>query len=183
MPRIRSLRPNVTRDEAVEQLAGGIVGALRSVAQGPVRSVADFYIPFTLFQVTISNAGKQETQVLGLDATSGFLDLYHFEHVPDSSELQSVDTRNCPQARLDAECSQEIIIDKVRRFLFQRGFFRMRDLQIEASALPGEIHVPYWVVFRGRTTGAHLAVLDAVRRKPEGARVRQLLESWLVGSG
>jgi hypothetical protein len=44
----------------------------------------------------------------------------------------------------------------------------------------GEIYVPYWVGFRGRGSRARLAVIDAVRRKPEGAKVRQLLRTWLT---
>ena len=180
MPRIRSLRANVTRDAALEQLSGGVAGTFRSLWQGPVRSVADFYIPFTLFQVTITNAGQTETQVLALDAVSGSLDLFHFENIPDSSELISVDTRNCPEPQIDAESAQAILVDKVRRLLFQRGFFRMRNLRIETQPLPGELCVPYWVVFRGRGTRARISVLDAVRRKPEGAKVRQLIEKWLT---
>jgi hypothetical protein len=180
MPRIRSLRPNVTREEAIKLLSGGIVGTLRSALQGPVRSVADFYIPFFLFHVTITNAGKSETQILGLDSVFGSLDLYHFEDIPDSSQLISVDTRNCPYSQLDPERATEIVVDKVRRLFFQTGFFRMRGLRIRAEALPSELCVPYWVVFRGRSARARVSVLDAVRRKPEGAKVREMLESWLT---
>jgi hypothetical protein len=180
MPRIRSLRPNVTQEEALQQLAGGVMGAVRSALQGPVRSVAEFYIPFTLFQVAITNADQTETQVVGVDSVSGSLDLYHFERIPDPSQLISIDTRNCPQPRLDPERAREIVVDKVRRLLFQKGFFRMRGLRIEAEPLPGELYVPYWVVFRGRGAAASIGVLDALRRKPEGAKVRQLLEDWLT---
>jgi hypothetical protein len=180
MPRIRSLRPNVTREEAIKQLSGGIVGTLRSALQGPVRSVADFYIPFILFQVTLTNAGKSETQILGLDSVSGSLDLYRFEDIPDSSQLISIDTRNFPYSQLDPERAREIVVDKVRRLFFQTGFFRMRGLRIRAEALPGELCVPYWIVFRGRSARARVSVLDAVRRKPEGAKVREMLESWLT---
>lgn len=180
MPRIRSLRANVTQEEAIQQLAGGVAGAIRSAVQGPVKSVADFYIPFTLFEVAITNAGRTETQVMGIDSVSGSLDLYHFECIPDPSQLISVDTRNCPPPRLDPERAREIVVDKVRRLLFQKGFFRMRSLRIEAAPLPGELYVPYWVLFRGRGQRASIAVLDALRRKPEGAKVRQLLEHWLT---
>jgi hypothetical protein len=64
--------------------------------------------------------------------------------------------------------------------LFTTGFFRLRNLQIAAEAVAGEIYVPYWVGFRGRGLRARLAVIDAVRRKPEGAQVRQLLQAWLT---
>jgi hypothetical protein len=180
MPRIRSLRSNVSRDQALEYLAGGMMGALRGVLQGPVRSVADFYIPFTLFKITITNAGSREDEILGLDSVSGSLDLYHFPHIPDAAELISVDTRNCPQPLLDPERAREVLTEKVRRILFQRGFFRMRELRIQAEPLAGELCVPYWVAFRGRGMSARISVLDAVRRKREGAKVKQLLETWLT---
>src|ERR671937_616585 len=133
MPRIRSMRRNVTQQEAIQQLAGGIIGSVRSALQGPVRSVADFYIPFSLFRVAITNAGQTETRVLGIDSVSGSLDLYHFESIPDPSQLISIDTGNCPQPRLDPELAREIVVDKVRRLLFQEGFFRMRSLRIAAE--------------------------------------------------
>jgi hypothetical protein len=51
---------------------------------------------------------------------------------------------------------------------------------MSAEPVAGEIYVPYWVGFRGRGVRARLAVIDAVRRKPEGAKVRQLLRAWLT---
>ncbi len=82
MPRIRSLRPNVSRDAAVEEFSSGAFNSMRALVFGPLRSVADFYIPFQLFQVEISNRGKIDQRVFGLDAVSGSLDLYHFEQLP-----------------------------------------------------------------------------------------------------
>jgi hypothetical protein len=79
----------------------------------------------------------------------------------------------------EAEASK-IVIAKVQRLLFSTGFFRVRNLQITAEPVAGEIHVPYWVGFRRRGIRARLAVIDAVRRKPEGAKVRHLLRTWLT---
>jgi hypothetical protein len=111
---------------------------------------------------------------------NGSLDLYHFEQLPGERELTYRETRNCSDALLgDAEANQ-IVIAKVQRLLFSTGFFRMRNLQITAEPVAGEIYVPYWVGFRGRGLRARLAVIDAVRRKLEGARVRQLLRTWLT---
>jgi hypothetical protein len=180
MPRIRSLRPNVSREEATEQFTAGLPGALHATLRGPIRSVADFYIPFVLFQVTINNAGAQDTCIFGVDSVSGLLDPYQFEKIPDASQLISVDTRNCPQPLLDSDRARELLANKVRRLLFQKGFFRMRDLKIDLSPLAADLCVPYWVAFRGRGGRAYISVLDAVRRKSEGAKVRQLLENWLT---
>jgi hypothetical protein len=181
MARIRSLKPNVTRDEAIEQLSGnGVAGPFRNAVFGPLCSVAEFYVPFQLFQVEIVNRGKREQRILGLDAVNGSLDLYHFEQLPGPADVIVLESRNCAQAILDQAATLDLAIAKVRRVLFSSGFFRIRDLHISAQPVPGEIHVPYWVGFRGRGMRTQFAVLDAVRRRVEGAKVRHLLEQWLT---
>lgn len=181
MARIRSLKPNVTREQATEQFSpGGPVDLLRQAAFGPLCSVGDFYIPFRLFQVEILNGGKCDRRVFGLDAVSGSLDLYHFEQLPGPGEVIYLETRNCPPALLEDARSKDLVVAKVRRVLFTAGFFRIRDLHISTEPVPGEIYVPYWVGFRGRGVCARFAVIDAVRRRLEGAKVRQLLQNWLT---
>ena len=91
-----------------------------------------------------------------------------------------LETRNCVPVLLDDALGKELVVAKVRRLLFSTGFFRIRDLRISAEPIPGEIHIPYWVGFRGHGVRARCAVLDAVRRRPEGAKVRRLLENWLT---
>jgi hypothetical protein len=181
MSHIRSLRPNVSRKEAVEQFSsGGLSEMVWHLVFGPLRSVADFYIPFRLFQVETYNAGKQETHILGLEAVVGSLDLYRFEGIPGSSEIISVETRNHPESQLDDARAHELVITKFRRALYSEGFFRLRDLSITATPLPGDLHIPYWVGFRGSGMHAHISVIDAVRRRSEGAKMKHLLQTWLA---
>ena len=180
MARIRSLRPNVTREEATEHFSSGMFDFLRESTFGPLRSVADFYIPFQIFQIEILNGGKRDHRLFGLDAVNGSLDLYHFEQLPGERELLYIETRNCTEPLLEEAEANKIVVAKVLRLLFSTGFFRMRNLQINAEPVAGEIYIPYWVGFRGRGMRARLAVIDAVRRKPEGAKVRQLLQAWLT---
>jgi hypothetical protein len=180
MARIRSLKANVTREEATEQFSSGMLDFLRETTFGPLRSVADFYIPFRLFQIEILNGGKRDLRVFGLDAVNGSLDLYHFEQLPGEREVTYLETRNCSEALLGEAESNTIVIAKVQRLLFSTGFFRIRNLQITAEPVAGEICVPYWVGFRGRGVRARMAVIDAVRRRPEGAKVRHLLRAWLT---
>jgi len=183
MARIRSLRPNVTREEAIERFSSGLAAHLREKVFGPLRSVADFYIPFQLFQLEILNRGKRERRIFGLDAVNGSLDLYQFEQLPGPREVIHLETRNCVQALLEDAHARELIVAKVRRLVFSTGFFRVRDLRISAEPIPGEIHIPYWIGFRGRGVHARIAVMDAVRRQIEGAKVRQLLQGWLTSTG
>lgn len=177
---MRSLRPNVTREEAIEHFSRGAMSAVRETMFGPLCSVAPCYVPFQLFRVEIRNAGRSEEHIFGLDAVLGSLDLYRFEQLPGESEVVSVESRNHVPPALDEENGKDLVLAKVRRFLFSTGFFRIRDLHLSAEPLPGELYVPYWVGFRGRGTTARLCVMDAVRRRMEGAKVKQLLRNWLT---
>lgn len=179
MTSIQTLRPNVTREEAVRQFTRGLSGHLRELLFGSLRSVADFYIPFRIFEVEILNAGQKDRRILGLDAVSGSLDPYYFDHLPSCEEVRELETRNCLTSYLDSDQAEKIAITKVQRLLFSRGFFRVRNLAISARPVAREIHVPYWVGFRGRGPSATFEIIDAVRRQPEGARVRRMLEDWL----
>ena len=180
MTRIQTLRPNVSREESLRHFSGGVAGHLRELLSGPLRSVADFYIPFRIFEVEILNAGKKDRRILGLDAVSGALDPYYFDHLPSGAEVREIETRNCLTSYLDSAQAAKIATTKVQRLLFSRGFFRIRNLTISVHPAAGEIHVPYWVGFRGRGSSATLTVIDAVRRQLEGARVRRMLEDWLT---
>ena len=173
--------PNVTRDEAIAQFSpGGPTDLIRTAAFGPVRSVAEFYIPFRLFEVDILNRGRHDMRVLALDAVNGSLDLYHFEQLPAPNDVVYLETRNSPPPVLEDARARELMISKVQRMLFSKGFFRMRDLHIYAEPVAGEVCVPYWVAFRGRGAFARVEAIDAIRRRLEGAKVRHLLESWLT---
>lgn len=181
MPSIQSLKPNVSREEALRHFSpGGISGMWRDATAGPLRAVADFYIPFQLFRVDISNGGRKQEEILGIDAVSGTLDPYRFEQLPDATETIFLDTRNCLQPLLGAEQTRQVAITKVQRLLFTTGFFRIRNLAIAVHPMAAAIHVPYWVGFRGHNASARFSVLDAVRRQSEGARVRRLLQDWLA---
>jgi hypothetical protein len=181
MPTIRSLRPNVTKDEAIRQFSPpGATALLRTVMFGRLRSVAELYVPFRLFRVQITNNGVPEEKLVALDAATGTLDLYQFDHVPTEAETVSVETRNCPPAVVHGPAAAELVIAKLRRVLYSRGFFKMRGLQLAAVPLEEKLHIPYWIGFRGSDQRARVAVIDAVRRRPEGAKLRRLVEAWLT---
>jgi hypothetical protein len=176
---IRSLKPNVTREEAIRHFTNGVLSGAVELIRGPVRLLAEFYIPYRLFQVRIRSGGREQTQTFAMDAVRGVLDLYQVPSLTADDQLLTLQTRNVLPAELNAAEAEERLIAKVRRMVFTQGFFRVRDLKIEATPVSGEICVPYWVCFRGSSDRAHLAILDAVRRRPEGAKVRRLVEEWL----
>jgi hypothetical protein len=183
MTTIQTLKPNVTLDEAIHTFSSrGLINRTRELALGPLQSVADFYIPFRVFTIQVVNRGKCDRYILGLDAVNGSLNPYSFEQAPSTNEMVIVETRNRVPSSLSDEEANDLIIAKVRRIIFSSGFFRVMDLRISAEALPDEIHIPYWVGFRGRGTNAHVTVMDAVRRRLEGGKVRHLLRSWINSS-
>lgn len=180
MTAIRSLKPNVTREQAILQFsAKGIPKFFRNAAFGHLRSVAELYIPFRLFQAQISNRGKTEQFLVALDGVSGTLDLFQFDHLPIEAETIRVETRNHLSGNLDSSATDSQLMAKLRRIAYGRGFFRLQGLEIHATPVD-EIHIPYWLGFRGSDDRARVAVIDAVRRRFEGAKVRRMVESWLI---
>ncbi|HET7209612.1 MAG TPA: hypothetical protein VFI95_23775 [Terriglobales bacterium] len=169
----------MTREEALQQFCGrGFSRWLRRVAFGPLHSVADFYIPFRVFKVAIDSSGKCHTRLMALESVTGSLDLYSLDgHTDDTVEVK---TRNCVKPQLSDSEACEMVVNKVRRLLYSEGFFRLRDLRITAEAIGQEVHIPYWVAFRGNGIEPEISIVDAIRRKPEGAKVRRLLEQWLA---
>jgi hypothetical protein len=180
MARIRILRPNVSQQEAVELLCpAGPSGYLRDKVFGRLQSVAEFYVPFRLFQVEIFNRGISQQRIFALDVVVGSLDLYEFETLPAAHDIDYVATRNYAEAMLPDEQAAEILILKVQRILYLRGFFRLRNLRISAAAVPGDFHIPYWIGFRGHGARARVVAFDALRRRAEGAKVKGLVCDWL----
>ena len=181
MTRIRALRANVTREDAVEQFSSrGLSRIFRNQVFGPLRSVAEFYIPFRMFRTRIANRGATDENLVALDAVTGTLDLFKFDRPPGDVETTFLETRNCASAELDNARAAEFVTAKLRRVLYSRGFFRMSNLTITATPIEEELFIPYWLGFRGSDGNARVAVIDAVRRKFEGAKVRRLVENWLA---
>src|SRR5262249_18660543 len=181
MTHIRSLKPNVTREQAIGQLAStGFSRIFRNGFFGPLRSVAEFYVPFRLFRTRIVNGAVIDEKLVAQDAVSGTLDLFQFDHVPDESETLHIETRNCASAELENSRAIELLIAKLRRVLSRAGFFPLRILSITATALDVELFIPYWLGFRGSNNDARVSVIDAVRRRPEGAKLRRLVEHWIA---
>jgi hypothetical protein len=181
MSAIRALKPNVTGEEAIHRFRpSGVWSYLGSLSRGPLRLLADVYVPFRLFRVEIRNGPSRQSLLLGLDAVRGELDPYRFDVLPTEAELIEIETRNRPEAMLDPVRSRELIIEKAQRLAFSSGFFRIRNLQICAQLIPFDLHVPYWLGFYGAGARAHVSVLDAVRRRFEGAKARQFFCDWLA---
>ena len=75
--------------------------------------------------------------------------------------------------------SESLLREKLLRVIFQQGFFKVRDLKLEIAPQPMELHVPYWLAFYGDRL-LRCRVMDAVRRRIEGAKASAFFEHWLA---
>src|SRR5207249_3904687 len=52
--------------------------------------------------------------------------------------------------------------------------------KLECARLPLELHMPYWLGLYGSDKALRCRVLDAVRRRMEGAKANAFFEHWLA---
>jgi hypothetical protein len=174
---IRVLKPNVTQEEALRAFSSAGVSALYwRIRRGPLRRIADVYVQYFLFRAECGNA----RHLFAMDAVDGSLDLFEFPRVPDEREFVASGDRNRLKASLSEEKAAELLREKALRLIFQQGFFRLRDARLEISLVPCEMHLPYWLGFYGRESSVRCRVMDAVRRRIEGAKASAFFEHWLA---
>jgi hypothetical protein len=178
---IQTLKPNVTKEEAVRGFRSGVFsGVYWRLRSGPLQRIAEAYVPFWVYRVRYEIGRARKTRFFALDAVHGALDLFEFPRVPADDELITIQTRNQLTASLQPEAAEEIVRTKVLHVLFQQGFFKMRALKIEIERVPVELHLPYWLAFYGDEKSAKCRVMDAVRRRIEGAKASSFFEEWLA---
>jgi hypothetical protein len=177
---IQSLKPNVTQQEALRTFSSvGPSTLYWRMRSGPLRRIADVYVPYWLYRVQYNLGRTAHATLFAIDAVNGSLDLFTFPRIPDAKDLVSIHTRNRVAPSLARPTAEALLRQKVLRVIFQQGFFKVRDLQLQIEALPLELHVPYWLGFYGNAA-ARCRVLNAVRRRMEGAKASALFESWLA---
>ena len=175
---IRALKPNVTQDEAVRAFSGAGVSSLYwRMRSGPLRRIADAYVPYFLYRVKCAGAPGR---LFAIDAVDGSLDLFEFPRVPVERELLELAGRNRLPATLTEQRAAELLRDKVLRVIFQQGFFKLRDARLDITPVRCELHLPYWLGFYERGGAVHCRVMDAVRRRMEGAKACAFFEHWLA---
>lgn len=178
---IRVLKANVTQEEAVRTFrSGSFSAAYWRIRSGPLQRIADAYVPFWVYRVRYVIGRAPKTRFFALDAVRGTLDLFEFPRVPREDELFTVETRNRLVPRLKQSAAEELLRMKVLRVLFQQGFFKLRALKVEIERVPLELHLPYWLAFYGSNGTAKCRVMDAVRRRIEGAKASSFFEEWLA---
>lgn len=160
--------------------APGPSSLYRKLRTGPLQRIAEAYVPFRLYRVRYAMNKEKVQRIFAMDAVDGSLDLFEFRTPPQEGEMVTVQTRNCLPGSLREEQALEILRDKVLRIVFQQGFFKLRSASLELEALPQEIYLPYWLGFYGPSDALRCRVMDAVRRRVEGAKASTFFEQWLA---
>jgi len=177
-----TLPAQVSAQEALVCFKAGIFGSVfRSLSYGPLRSLSQVYLPFLVHEIDITLNGKTFRRVLGMEGTSGVMDLYGFDETPFAQAIALERTRNHFPPALEERQAQSLLLDRLRRMLFRRGFFRVLDLAFHISSPAETVYIPYWVGLYGRKRAVRIRVLDAVRGQIEGAKARQTVLQGLAG--
>jgi hypothetical protein len=181
---IKSLKSRVNREQALHLLSSsGVSGVLRRWLTGNLTLLADIYIPYRLYKIACYGPKSQSSHCYAIDALSGLLDPYQFSEIPVQSEFVGIETQNFMPPSLDERRTRELAIEKARRVIFSKGFFRLAHPRITAELVQPELYIPYWAGFYGSKQDLGIVVLDAVRRTIEGRKVAHSIKAWLLDEG
>jgi hypothetical protein len=180
VPQIVAMQANVTEAEALREFSRkGLSSLYWRATAGSLQRIAQVYVPFQLYEVKYELAGVTYKRIFAMDAVNGSLDLFEFQEPRDTDAWLPLQTRNVLAPVLSAE-ADEILREKVLRVIFQQGFFKMRGASIQCIRLPEIVHLPYWLGFYAQRASVRCRVLDAVRRRIEGAKASEFFEQWLA---
>jgi hypothetical protein len=178
---IQTLKPNVSQNEAVQAFsARGVFSLYWKMRSGPLQRIADAYVPFWLYRVQYNMGKALQRRLFAMDAVDGSLDLFEFPQIPGQNELLTIETRNCLPASLADARAEEMLREKVWRVIFQQGFFKIREPKLEVAREAVELYLPYWLGLYGGQSQVRCRVMDAVRRRMEGAKASAFFEEWLA---
>lgn len=151
---------------------------MREMRHGKLRYDTGFYIPYFLFCIKINNGKATQTLWLAIDAVRGDLDLQRFDQEPTAQDFDVVESTQFASSELTEEEALTRLQEKVRREVYRKGFFRVRDLDITGTFLRIYFQ-PYRVGIYERNNQVTLEIIDAVRGQFEGAKIREIMANWL----
>ena len=180
---INSFQSRVTRNQAVDRLDGatphGLGRFTRRAWLGPLRSLADVYVPFRLYNVEAKSGKHGDRHLIAVDCVDGTLDPCRFDRIPNDSEITRIETRNALAPKLEETNTREIASQHIRREVYRTGFLSATPIQLRAELPALEFYLPFWIGFFGHGEVARLRVLDALNRRFHGAKARAFFEAWI----
>jgi hypothetical protein len=170
---ISVIKPRIDRGKAASKLRG----RLKEIRIGRLVSVIDFYVPFRIYSVDMTNAGRSTRGVFGIDAATGELDLFCFDALPSEDEKHQVETKRFAPVSIEEARAGGMLEERLKREVYLKGFFRVSGLKIEPR--PVEIlFIPYWVGLYERAGRFHIDAVNALNGSLEGGKLRGLVAEW-----
>jgi hypothetical protein len=177
---ILSVKPGVSEQDALAAFRGsGFSALLCRASRGQLQRIAAAYVPFSLYRVEFEDGRARQTRFMAIDQVEGILDLYEFPGELRPEELVRMETRNSLVPTLSEERSHCLLKGKVLRLIFQQGFFKVREPRLQLQRLETQFNMPFWLGLYGEDGRLRCRVMDAVRRRMEGAKAAALFEHWL----
>jgi hypothetical protein len=173
MAKLKCLKPLLTEEQARQMFKS----QFRESRYGKLQIHTGFFLPCYLFRVVVQNAGLRQEQYLAIDAMTGELDLRKFDQPPNQEEYDEAESEQFGPFRLDEADALAILQERVRRMVYQQGFFRLKDLSITGK-LADRFYILYHVAFYVRKNRARVEVIDSMRGQFEGAKLRDLIQDW-----
>jgi hypothetical protein len=178
--KIRCLKANVSEQQAVQAFRpGGLFSFYRQLRVGELARVASAYVPFRLYSVKYKFGQAAQNRLFAMDDVDGSLDLFQFPRAPKPGELEEIHTGNYVPAALEQERGEKLLREKALRLIFLQGMFKTRDPQLMVAREGEVIFIPYWLGFYEKNGAVRCRVMDAVRRRIEGAKASAFFEQWL----
>jgi hypothetical protein len=178
---IVAMRPNVTQEDAVREFSSrGLSSIYWRMTAGRLQRIAEAYVPYQFYEVSYVMARATQTRLFAMDAVDGSLDLFEFSQLPSRQQLVTMDTRNRVEPSLSVAAADDLLREKALRIIFQQGFFKVREASLNFSRKPDIVHLPYWLGFYVSARIVRCRVMDAVRRRVEGAKASAFFEQWLA---
>ena len=174
---ITSIKQRFSLNEATAKFKGRV----REMKRGPLLRVIEFYIPYRLFQVMLTNDGNTTQLYMAIDSATGQLDLYRFQAPPAKEERQSIESESVAPEVVNRERAFEILREKVAREVYLKGFFKVKELQVNGQYLE-TFHIPYYVGLYRRDERVTVEAINALSGRFEGAKVREIVVSWFQQS-
>jgi len=88
-----------------------------------------------------------------------------------------VDTAMVAEERVAEEEAYRLVRESMMRSIFLKGFFKLSRVNVEIE-LAARAHILYWVGVYERNERAHLEIINALRGRFEGAKLRELVAEW-----
>ena len=170
---ITSIKPNISREQAVAKFRG----RFNELRHGRLRMVADFYVPYRFFRMNWSDGRSSTSTFIAADAGAGKLDLIQFDQLPEEGHCMAVNTAMFAEERVDEEEACRLVRDSMMRSIFMKGFFKLSRPNVEIQ-LATSLHIPYWIGVYERNDRAHLEIINALRGRFEGAKLREMAAEW-----